>query len=125
MKKILTLTIATLSLVTLAACAGQKSDSDMKKTDDSSMMKKDDMKKDDMKDSSMSDDKMKKEDMKDSSMMSDSSSEMKDVLLLVLLQLEMLQRLFWQTMTLPICQKLLPKVGALLTTFSDLLRSYL
>ena len=48
-------------------------DSDMKKTDDSSMMKKDDMK-----DSSMSDDKMKKDDMKDSSMMSDSSSEMKD-----------------------------------------------
>ncbi len=45
MKKILTLTIATLSLVTLAACSGQKSDSDMKKTDDSSMMKKDDMKK--------------------------------------------------------------------------------
>ena len=44
MKKILTLTIATLSLVTLAACSGQKSDSDMKKMDDSSMMKKDDMK---------------------------------------------------------------------------------
>ena len=73
MKKILTLTIATLSLVTLAACSGQKSDSDMKKMDNSSMMKKDDMK-----DSSMSDDKMKKEDMKDSSMMSDGSSEMKD-----------------------------------------------
>ncbi len=34
MKKILTLTIATLSLVTLAACSGQKSDSDMKKMDD-------------------------------------------------------------------------------------------
>ena len=73
MKKILALTIATLSIVTLAACSGQKSDSDMKKMDDSSMMKKDDMK-----DSSMSDDKMKKDDMKDSSMMSDSSSEMKD-----------------------------------------------
>ena len=41
MKKILTLTIATLSLVTLAACSGQKSDSDMKKMDNSSMMKKD------------------------------------------------------------------------------------
>ena len=78
MKKILTLTIATLSLVTLAACSGQKSDSNMKKTDNSSMMKKDNMKKDDMKDSSMSDDKMKKDDMKDSSMMSDSSSKMKD-----------------------------------------------
>ena len=31
MKKILALTIATLSIVTLAACSGQKSDSDMKK----------------------------------------------------------------------------------------------
>lgn len=31
MKKILTLTIATLSFFTLAACSGQKSDSDMKK----------------------------------------------------------------------------------------------
>ena len=41
MKKILALSIATLSIVTLAACSGQKSDSDMKKTDDSSMMKKD------------------------------------------------------------------------------------
>ena len=39
MKKILALSIATLSIVTLAACSGQKSDSDMKKTDDSSMMK--------------------------------------------------------------------------------------
>ena len=41
MKKFLTLTIATLSLVTLAACSGQKSDSDMKKDEmkssDSSM----------------------------------------------------------------------------------------
>ena len=46
MKKFLTLTIATLSFVTLAACSGQKSDSDMKKMDNSSMMKKDDMKKD-------------------------------------------------------------------------------
>ena len=35
MKKILALSIATLSIVTLAACSGQKSDSDMKKTDDS------------------------------------------------------------------------------------------
>ncbi len=49
MKKITTLTIAALSIFVLAACSNQKSDSDMKKTDDSSMMKKDDMKKDDMK----------------------------------------------------------------------------
>jgi len=75
MKKITTLTIAALSIFVLAACSNQKSDSNMKKTDDSSMMKKDDMKKDDMKkedmkDSSMSDDKMKKDDMKDSSEMS-------------------------------------------------------
>ena len=83
MKKITTLTIAALSIFVLAACSNQKSDSDMKKTDDSSMMKKDDMKKDDMKkedmkDSSMSDDKMKKDDMKDSSMMSDDKYYMKD-----------------------------------------------
>ena len=45
MKKITTLTIAALSIFVLAACSNQKSDSDMKKTDDSSMMKKDDMKK--------------------------------------------------------------------------------
>lgn len=43
MKKILALTIATLSIVTLAACSGKKSDSDIKKMDNSSMMKKDDM----------------------------------------------------------------------------------
>ena len=64
MKKITTLTIAALSIFVLAACSNQKSDSDMKKMDDSSMMKKDDMKssdsnmKDEMKDSSeMSSDK--------------------------------------------------------------------
>ena len=44
MKKITTLTIAALSIFVLAACSNQKSDSDMKKMDDSSMMKKDDMK---------------------------------------------------------------------------------
>ena len=61
MKKITTLTIAALSIFVLAACSNQKSDSDMKKMDDSSMMKKDDMK---SSDSSM------KDDMKDSSEMS-------------------------------------------------------
>ena len=66
MKKILTLTSATLSLVTLAACSGQKSDSDMKKMDNSSMMWKDDMKKDEMKssDSEMKDEKSGSSDMK-------------------------------------------------------------
>ena len=63
MKKIVSLTIATFAIFTLAACSSQKSDTNMKKTDDSSMMKKDDMKKDEMK-SSESD---MKDDMKDSS----------------------------------------------------------
>lgn len=52
MKKILALSIATLSLVTLAACSGQKSDSDMKK---------DEMK---SSDSEMKDEKSESSDMK-------------------------------------------------------------
>ena len=49
MKKILALTIATLSIVTLAACSGKKSDSDMKKDE---MKSSDSEMKDDMSDSS-------------------------------------------------------------------------
>jgi len=66
MKKILALSIATLSIVTLAACSGQKSDSDMKKKSDSSSEMKDDMKKDEMKssDSEMKNEKSESSDMK-------------------------------------------------------------
>ena len=61
MKKIASLTIAGLTIFTLAACSNQKSDSDMKKMDDSSMMKKDEMK---SSDSEMKDEKSGSSDMK-------------------------------------------------------------
>jgi len=66
MKKILALSIATLSIVTLAACSGQKSDSDMNMMSDSSSEMKDDMKKDEMKssDSEMKNEKSESSDMK-------------------------------------------------------------
>lgn len=55
MKKIATLTLIALSIFALGACSTQSNKSDMKKTDDSSMMKKDDKMSDSMSSSEMKD----------------------------------------------------------------------